>query len=204
MNNKFTTLLEDSRILEKQLGHFSGVALVINREIQQRFTDSERTGQCAAVISLGLTSVSAFYVPDNETDMKLRYLRNAHNKEIFLLENEHRISTAPQSLVEKQDFEKNSIYRGGIRLEDGKIITISGYHPVVDEAYSLNLGLVTEGIPRDYSREKWIKDQAIKFQNPYALGFCVMANYINPQTGYTVGYRQSIEWGLKEIGENFL
>ncbi len=204
MNNKFTNLLADSVILYKQLGHFAGVALSINRDIQKRFSDSERTGQCASFISGEVASVSAFYIPSDQTDKKLRYLKNAQNKLIFLFEHEDRINTAPQNREEKEKFEKDSVWRGGIRLYDGPIITTSGFHPVVDEAFSLNLGLVTQGFERDNTREKWIKDQSIKFQNPYALAFCVMANYINPQTGYTVGYEKSMEWGLKEIGENFL
>jgi len=96
------------------------------------------------------------------------------------------------------------VYRGGVRLYDGPLITVSGFHPVVDEAFSLMLGLVIQGYERDYTREKWIKDQALRFQNPYVLAFCVLTNYINPRTGYTYGYEKSMEWGLKEIGENFL
>jgi hypothetical protein len=204
MNNQFINLLADSAILHKQLSHFAGSALSLNRHIQKRFPDSERTGQCASFISGEVASVSSFYVPSNETDKKLRYSKNAHNKLLFLIEHEDRISTAPQNTEEKEKFEKDSVWRGGVRLYDGPLITVSGFHPVVDEAFSLSLGLAIQGFERDSTREKWIKDQAIKFQNPYALALCVLTKYINPQTGYTYDFETSMEWGLKEIGENFL
>jgi hypothetical protein len=197
--NKFVDLIANTMLLEKCLGHFSPITTNFNRGISKRFLDSERTGQCASFLGGTYGFVSAYYVPEGESDKKLHYLRNGHNKLIFLLEDEDRISTAPKDIEEKEKFEKNSVWRGGVRLFDGWLITTSGYHPVVDEAHSLNIGLVVQDFNRDYVREKWMKDRALEFQNPWALALASLTSQIT-----TVNFVDALEWGQKEIGENFL
>ncbi len=203
MNNKFINLIADAVYLEKQLGHMSPFAVNFNKEIAKKFPDSERTGQCASFLAGNIACVGAHHVPEGQSDKKLRYSKNGHNKLLFLLEYEDRSSTAPKNTEEKKKFEGDSVYRGGVRLSDGPIITTSGFHPVLDEALSLTIGLlcadIAYGIQTNSLREKWIKDHSFEFQNPYLLAFCSLVNYVP-----TVNYDEALEWGLKEIGENFI
>lgn len=196
--NKFVDLIAETMLLEKCLGHFSGITTNFNREISQRFPDSERTGQCASFLGGTYGFVSAYHVPEGQSDKKLRYLRNGHNKLIFLLENEDRISTAPKNKEEKEKFEKDSVWRGGIRLFDCWLVTTSGYHPVVDEAHSLNIGLVAQGFDRNETREKWMMDRALEFQNPWALALGSLLGQVP-----TINYAEALRWGQREIGEDF-
>lgn len=197
--NKFADLIADTVLLKKCLGHYSGITTNFNKEISKKIPDSERTGQCASFLGATHTFVSAYHVPEGQSDKKLRYLRAAHNKLIFLLENEDRISTAPKNEEEKQKFEKDSLWRGGIRLFDGWLITTSGYHPIVDEAHSLVIGLTAQGFDRNETREKWMMDRALEFQNPWALALGSLLGQIP-----TINYSEALRWGQKKIGENFL
>ncbi len=199
MHNKFTNLLEEAKILQKQLGHLSPFALILNKELAQTSTDfqsSQRTGQCASFIYNPSVAISAHHLPEGATDQKLRYVRNGQNKLIFLLENEERISTAPINLAEKEKLGSESIYRGGIKLPGYPIITTSGYHPVIDEAFSLNLGLVYQGFEIEEARETWIKAYSYQFGNPYAFALSSLAHYVSTD------YQKALDWGLKEIGED--
>lgn len=201
--NKFIDLLAHTVFLEKQLGHLSPYAVNLNEEIGKKLSDSTRTGQCASFLAGKISAVSAYHVPDGLTEKKLRYLKNAHNKLLFLLEHDNRINTTPKNDEEKDQFEKDSIYRGGIRLDDKLIITTSGFHPVIDESFSLTLGLmcieIVYGSETHNKREKWIKDRSLEFQNPYVLALCSLVNYV-PR----INYEKAMDWGLKEVGENFL
>ena len=197
--NKFEAILESTRYFSKALGHMSYSALYLNsseEETRADFIASKRTGQCAIAVQLDLERVGSQYVPDDQTDNKVRYLANANNKVNFLLENPERINTFPSNEVERTLFETRKIFGGGIRDLRHPFMTlvaVSGFHPKIDEACSI---VFLSNMVRLDNKTKihYIKELSLMFKNPYALILGVGCGSIKGVTE-----QQAREWSVNKI-----
>jgi len=181
--------------LKKAVPHYAPLALRLNEQVENKdFVTFKRTGPCGVIVARNNSLFSYQHIPENVDDPKFRYLRNALNKQIFLFENFDRQSTKPKDQEEKILLESQSIWRGGIRLADGLTISTSGFHPLIDEAMDIHLGLLMSPIFQPKMRELWVKKQALNFQNPYALCLSAMANYVQ-----TISPEDALDWGINNI-----
>lgn len=193
--NLVENMFEVGGWLKKAVPHYAPLALRLNEQVENEdFITFKRTGPCGVIVARNNSLFSYQHIPENIDDPKFRYLRNATNKEIFLFENPDRQSTKPKDQEEKILLEDQFIWRGGIRLPDGLTISTSGFHPLVDEAMDIHLGLVMSPIFEPKMREEWVKEKAIQFQNPYALCLSAMANYIQ-----TISPEDALDWGMTNI-----
>lgn len=196
MNNKLNNLFTDSKYLSKFIGHMSAAALEVNKtqvETSSDFFTSKRTGQSAISIQRGLIRVGAHYIPDSDTEEKIRYTIVANNKVNFLLENPDRIDTFPKNEQEYAEFPLRKIFGGGVLLDD-EISAISGYYPRVDEASNLVFRVEHMDFISDAKKIRHCMLFSKKFNNPYVLAISAGSNFTK---GFS--FDQAIEWGKNEI-----
>ena len=196
--NKYETILESIKHFSNILERLHAVALKINEtedETKSDFLNSKRTGQCGAVIQLGLIRVGAHYVPKGQTEEKIRYSIVANNKINFLLENFERKNTFPQNEEERIRFEAIKVFGGGIRIYDGDtLVGTSGFHPKIDEGCSIVVSNRIFGFTDNEVKIKHLQDRARYFNNPYALPMACGAGFIK-----SMSFDQAVEWGKNEI-----
>ncbi len=195
--NKFKTTLTDVVIFTKMLGHMAPAALEVNKisnETKQDFINSKRSGQAAIAVSLDLRRVCGHYVPDSETEQKVRFSIAANNKINLLIENPDRSHTFPLNEEEKIKFPEMRIFGGGIRFTGLPLIAISGYHPRIDEACGIVFGNQYKGFHSDNENINQIQTLSKFFSNPYALAIASGSGFIKKIT-----FSQAIEWGKNEF-----
>jgi hypothetical protein len=195
--NKVELMFLHSQWLKNIVPHYAPLALRLNEWVENKdFVEFKRTGPCGVFINKDDTTIGYHHIPDNVDDPKFRYSTNANNKVIFLLENPIRKSTKAKDEEERKLLEGKSIWRGGILLPDGTRIGTSGFHPLVDEAMDIHIGLLVTTVKTDREEKtKWVKDRAIEFQNPYALCLSSMVS----QHSLNLTPEKALEWGLKNI-----
>lgn len=192
--NRFEIILNEVKYFSKLIGHMRHIALEINKtadETKTDFVNSKRTGQCAIVVQSGLQRVGAHYSDDAEE--KIRYSIVANNKINFLLENPERENTFPQNENERIQFESRKIFGGGIRTRDFPLVAVSGFHPRIDEGFSIVAASHMTGFPSDGEYVKRIQCLSKYFCNPYALAIFCGAKPIKE-----MGFEGAIEWGKNE------